>query len=103
MSGPRTSADALVWIREAVATSRYLTDPHFEQQARKRRFDVHDAKKIIATATACEPYTGQPLRADGTSWRVTGKALDGSTAKLGVEAFLDHLGKRVIFITIMDG
>ena len=39
MSGPKSSAEALVWIREAVAASRYLTDPHFEQQARKRRFD----------------------------------------------------------------
>jgi hypothetical protein len=44
---------------------------------------------------------GTPL-ADGTCWRVTGTALDGTGAKIGVEAFRDHLGRQVILITIMD-
>jgi len=64
---------------------------------------VNDAKKIIATATSCAEYLGATILAGGTPWRVTGTALDGTTAKLGVEAYKDHLGKQVILITIMDG
>jgi len=34
---------------------------------------------------------------------VTGTALDGTTAKVGVEAYKDHLGNQITLITIMDG
>ncbi len=103
MPGPTNAPDALSWIQEAVTASRYIVDPHFEKRARVRRFSVFDAKKIIATASVCEPYPdGVPL-AGGTSWRVTGLALDGTAAKVGVEAYRDHLGRQIILITIMDG
>lgn len=103
MPGPKSAGEALPWIQEAIAVGRYIVDAHFDKRARLRRFSVFDAKKIIATATACEPYLdGTPL-ANGTSWRVTGTALDGTLAKLGVEAFRDHLGRQIILITIMDG
>lgn len=43
------------------------------------------------------------MLAGGTSWRVTGIALDGTFAKVGVEAYRDHLGRQIILLTIMDG
>lgn len=64
---------------------------------------MNDAKKIIATATSCTEHPDATLLAGGTPWRVTGTALDGTTAKVGVEAYKDHLGKQIILITIMDG
>ena len=103
MPGPKTAADALAWIQDAVANSRYIVDPHFTDQAEARSFSVNDAKKIIATATACIPYPDGPNLAGGTGWRVVGIALDGSSAKVGVEAYRDHLGRWAILITIMDG
>ena len=103
MPGPLVPSEALAWIQDASAASRYIVDPHFAKRARARNFSVFDAKKIIATASSCERYRdGTPL-AGGTSWRVTGTALDGTIAKVGVEAFKDHLGKQIILITIMDG
>ena len=103
MPGPKDAADALAWIQAAMTKGRYLVDPHFVKRAQQRKFSVLDAKKIIATATSCDEYPDGTLLAGGTSWRVTGTALDGSTAKVGVEAYKDHLGKQVILITIMDG
>jgi hypothetical protein len=103
MSGPQNSTDALVWIQEAAAAGRYIVDPHFEKRSKIRNFSVHDAKKIVVTATSCTEYPDATLLAAGTAWRVTGTALDGTTAKIGVEAYKDHLGRQIIFITIMDG
>jgi hypothetical protein len=103
MPGPQNSTEALPWIQEAVAKNRYILDQHFIDQADARSFSVHDAKKIIATATACIPYPDGPNLAGGTGWRVVGIALDGSSAKVGVEAYKDHLGQWAILITIMDG
>src|SRR5690349_2753952 len=102
MPGPTNAADALVWIQDAITAGRYIVDAHFEKRARTRRFSVNDAKKIIATAISCAAYPDATLLAGGTSWRVTGTALDGTTAKVGVEAYKDHLGKQIILITIMD-
>lgn len=103
MPGPTNPADALAWIQEAITDGRYIVDAHFEKRARTRKFSVNDAKKIIATATSCSEYPDATILAGGTSWRVTGTALDGTTAKVGVEAYKDHLGKQIILITIMDG
>jgi hypothetical protein len=41
--------------------------------------------------------------AGGTAWRVTGLDTDGNVAMVGVEAFRDNLGRRVLLVTIMDG
>ena len=103
MPGPTNAADALTWIQEAIAAGRYIIDAHFEKRAKARSFSVNDAKKIIGTATACDVYPDATLLAGGTAWRVTGTALDATTAKVGVEAYKDHLGKQIILITIMDG
>lgn len=103
MPGPKNAAEALAWIQEAIVKNRYIVDSHFVDQALARSYGINDAKKVIATATACSPYPDGPNLAGGTGWRVVGIALDGSTAKVGVEAYKDHLGRWAILITIMDG
>jgi len=42
------------------------------------------------------------ILAGGTAWRVFGRDSDGDPAALGVEAFLDNLGRRILLITIME-
>ena len=103
MPGPTTSAQALQWVREALAARRYLIDPHFRDQCQRRRLTFLDAKKVVETATACIPYKPDrpPRTTSGTSWRVIGEDTEGTETKLGVEAFEDQLGRRVILITIM--
>ncbi|MDX2092984.1 MAG: hypothetical protein SFX73_34385 [Kofleriaceae bacterium] len=103
MPGPKTPAEALPWIQDAMSCGRYILDAHFQKRVQERRFSLHDAKKVVATATACIPYADGPVLAGGTTWRVVGTDLDGATAQLGVEAYKDHLGKWVIVVTIMDG
>lgn len=89
-------------IRDAVAAGRYYPQPHFRVRLSERRYNIEDAKKIIVTATACEPYPDGTPSCGGTCWRVFGRDLDGEEAKLGVEVFKDHLGYHVNLITIMD-
>lgn len=102
MPGPTNEAEALAWIQEALASAHYVIDPHFQKRALERGFSIFDAKRIAVSASRCELYAdGTPL-AGGSCWRVTGTALDGTVAKIGVEAFRDHLGRQVILITIMD-
>jgi hypothetical protein len=102
MPGPKTSRDALAWVKEAMAAGRYIPDPHFEKRCRQRGYSIFDAKRIAVTATGCTPYADAAILAGGTAWRVLGRDSDGSPAALGVEAFLDNLGRRVLLITIME-
>ena len=102
MPGPHSSKEALPWIQEAMAAGRYFPDPHFEKRCRERGFTVHHAKRVIKTATSCTPYPTQPLRAGGTAWTVKGTDLDGQMTEVGVEACRDHLGRRVILVTVRD-
>jgi hypothetical protein len=102
MPGPKTSADALIWVKDAMAAGRYIPDLHFEKRCRQRRYSIFDAKRIAATATTCEPYPEAKILAGGTSWRVFGRDSDGDPAALGVEAFLDSFGRQVLLITIME-
>jgi hypothetical protein len=85
-----------------MASGRYIPDPHFEKRCRSRRYSIFDAKRIAATATSCSPYADATILAGGTAWRVLGTDSDGDAASLGVEAFLDNLGRRVLLITIME-
>lgn len=103
LPGPKTADEALPWIQDAMANGRWILDPHFQKQAKARNYSVHDAKRVVATATACVPHPDGPKLAGGTPWRVTGTDLDGASSKVGVEAYKDHLGKHVILVTIMDG
>ena len=103
MAGPTQPKSALVWIRDAVRQGLYLPTPHFEQRCAQRRYSIFDAKKVVETATRCEPYIDHAPQAGGTGWRIFGNDSDGEPAMLGVEAYRDNMGRRVLLITIMDG
>jgi hypothetical protein len=87
-----SSRELSAQIQEAITAGRYIVDAHFEKRARTRKFSVNDAKKIIATATPCAEYPDATILAGGTSWRVTGTALDGTMAKVGLGA--DHASQN---------
>lgn len=101
MPGPGTETEALAWIQEAMAAARYIAHPHFDKRCRERQFTIFDARRIVATATACEAYSAPRIFADGTCWRLTGTDTDERVAQIGVEAFKDYLGRRVLLLTIM--
>jgi hypothetical protein len=103
MPGPTTAEEALAWIKEAMAAKRYITHQHFDKRRQERRFSIFDAHRVVETATACESYDAPRTFAGGTAWRVTGTDLKEAEAMVGVEAFKDHLGRRVLLVTIMDG
>jgi len=81
---------------------RYLAHPHFERRCRERNFGIADVRQVIATATSCVSYPDARSFHDGTSWRIVGQDTDGTTSALGVETFRDHMGRRVLLITVMD-
>jgi len=103
MPGPTTPTEAVAWVLDALENGRYFTTRHFDQRCSERKFTVFDAKRVARTAMSCEAYADAPVRAGGTAWRIRGTATDGSAAAIGVEAFKDHLGRRVLLITVMDG
>jgi hypothetical protein len=98
--GPTEAKEALEWIREAVAAGRYLTHPHLWTRCRQRDVSLWEVKQGIRSATTCAPYAERKSTAGGTNWRVTGRTRDGETLTVGVEAFLDHLGRRALLITV---
>lgn len=100
VSGPTTSAEALAWAQEAMRAHRYLSDPHFDGRCRQRQLSVRDARSAILGATRCIPYADHTPLAGGTCWRILGPDTDGEETGVGVEAFLDHLGRRVLLVTI---
>ena len=71
----------------------------FTDRCRKRRISFQDARHAIALATRCAPYARVPL-ADGTCWRLWGFDLDGEETAIGFEAFKDHLGRRILLMTV---
>ncbi len=98
---PVDAATALAWIQEATLNGRYVVDGHFLMRSRQRRISLQDAKHAIFHATKCAEYHAQqPPLAGGTSWRVTGPDLDGQATSIGIEAFVDHLGRRTLLITV---
>jgi hypothetical protein len=102
VSGPTTPDEALAWAKECMTSGLYYLDPHCEKRMAKRRITIWDIKRVVATSTTCEAYPGwQPLNDGGTSWRLTGTDSAGEDTKVGFEAFRNHLGKRVLLVTVM--
>jgi hypothetical protein len=103
MRGPKTKGEALAWAQEAMQRARYrLAESHFGERSEARNFTIFDAKRVIATATKCEPYaSGQP-RNGGSCWRIFGEDLDGVMTGVGIELFRDHLGKVIVLVTLVD-
>jgi hypothetical protein len=97
---PSTAGEALSWAREALGAGRYWVVDHARDRQRQRGVTVADMKHIIKKATDCESYRDGIPRFGGTCWRVTGPSLDEITTSIGVEVYVDHLGKRVVIVTV---
>lgn len=97
--GPTTPEEALAWAQEALAAGHYIIDPHFSDRCRKRRISFQDARHAVVLAVRCAPYERAPL-AGGTCWRLWGPDLDEEETTIGFEAFKDHLGRRILLMTV---
>jgi hypothetical protein len=99
--GPKTSAEALAWVQEAVAAGRYLVhEPHFSRRCADRNVSLPDWKKAVREARSCDQYAHRDPTCGGTNWRVTGQDIEGDDLTIAVEAFRDRLGQRVLLITV---
>jgi hypothetical protein len=99
MAGPRTAAEAIRWAQTAIANAHYLAhEPHFSNQCAKRRVSPSDWRKAIRTARRCKP-SDRPPTCGGTSWLLIGTDLEGDELSVAVEAFADHLGRRILLVT----
>jgi hypothetical protein len=98
---PTTTTDALLWIQEALLARRYIVDPHFSKRMSDRNIAFRSVWYAIRNAHVCAAYVpDRGSLAGGTSWRVMGKDHQGAEISVGLEAFVDHLGRRVLLITV---
>lgn len=101
VSGPTNESEALLWAQEAICAGRYIIDAHFSRRCLQRKVSFADAKRAILKATNCQSYVpNRSSLAGGTSWRITGPDYEEQDTSVGIEAFQDHLGRRIILITI---
>jgi hypothetical protein len=98
---PVTAAEALLWTKEAMLAARYLVDPHVRKRMAQRAILWRSLWYAIKNASVCLPYVpDEGPHLGGTSWRVIGPDHDGELLNVGVETFVDHLGRRVLLLTI---
>src|SRR4051794_11082636 len=100
---PRSAAEALAWAQEAMTSKprRYLFDTHVYLRMHDRNVSDRSIWYAIKNATICVTYMpdhGQLT--DGTAWRITGPDHEGEETSVGVETFVDHLGRRLMIITV---
>jgi hypothetical protein len=98
---PTTASEALVWAKEAMIAGRYLVDPHVRKRMVERAVEWRSIWYALKNAAVCLPYAPDGGgRLGGTSWRVIGPDHDGEDVTVGVETFVDHLGRRVLLLTV---
>jgi hypothetical protein len=98
---PSSPAAALLWTKEAMIAGRYLVDPHIQKRMVQRAILWRSLWYAIRSATVCQPYApDEDAHLGGTSWRVIGLDHEGEEINVGVETFVDHLGRRVLLLTI---
>lgn len=102
IAAPTTSTAALAWTQNALANGRYYAhEPHFSKRCAQRSVTLRDVKLAVRRATSCEAYT--PERGalyGGTTWRVIGPDAEGDLLSVGIECFEDHLGQKVLLMTV---
>jgi hypothetical protein len=98
---PTDPAECIGWVKEAVSNGRHIIDDHYYKRCQERGFSTRVWRRVLYTAISCTQYIPDkgPL-AGGTSWRIIGLDFDGKEAAIGVETFVDHLGRRVLIITV---
>lgn len=100
---PSTAAEALAWAQEAMTSTprRYLFDTHVYLRMRDRNVTDRSIWYAIRNAKRCVPYVPENGQlTDGTAWRITGPDHEGDETSVGVETFVDHLGRRLLIITV---
>lgn len=100
---PRTAAEALAWAQEAMTSKprRYLLDTHVYLRMHDRNISDRSIWYAIRNATNCVPYAPERGQlTDGTAWRITGPDDEGEETSVGVETFVDQLGRRLMIITV---
>lgn len=100
---PKSPEEALAWAQAAMTSSprRYLIDTHVYIRLAQRQMTDRSIWYAIKNATTCSSYLpDRPLLTDGTSWRITGLDHEGVSTSVGVETFVDHLGNRLLIITV---
>lgn len=98
---PTTAAEALVWAQEAMVARRYIVDSHVYLRKHQRNITDRSIWYAIKNATDCKPYEPENgLLTEGTAWRITGPDHDEEMTSVGVETFVDHLGRRLMIITV---
>ncbi|MFO0756578.1 MAG: hypothetical protein U0359_08815 [Byssovorax sp.] len=80
---------------------RYLFDTHVYIRMHQRNVSDRSIWYAIKNATSCLPYVpDRGQLTDGTAWRISGPDHEGDLLSVGVETFLDHLGRRLMIITV---
>lgn len=100
---PKTAAEALAWAREAMVSKprRYLFDTHVYLRMHDRNISDRSIWYALKNATSCKEYVPEKGRlTDSTAWRITGADHEGVETSVGVETFVDHLGRRMLIITV---
>lgn len=101
MPGPKTSAEAIAWIREVIPAGRYVVSVHMRDRLRDRHLDMEDVFTAVDHATACERYVKGKAEHGGSCWRLIGPNVDGDQEiALGIEAYMDKKGRRCVLCTI---
>jgi hypothetical protein len=102
-SAPTTPEDALRWAKEAIAAKprRFLLDTHVYVRMAQRDISERSIWHALNNAHTCVAFVpDRPPLTSGTSWRITGPDHEGDETSVGVEAFTDHLGRRLLIITV---
>jgi hypothetical protein len=98
---PTTASEALRWAQAAMLDARYLVDPHMRKRMVQRRVLWRSIWYAVKNATVCVPYAPDGgAHLEGTSWRILGVDPEGEELAVGVEAFVDHLGRRILLLTV---
>lgn len=100
-SPPTNPADAVGWVRDAVANGQHIVDEHYYKRCHQRRISPRAWRRVVETVISCASYSPEngPL-AGGTSWRIVGLDYVDEETTIGVETFADHLGRRALIITV---
>jgi hypothetical protein len=100
LMGPATAEEALVWAKLALDARRYWPIDHTFHDRQPQRRISKDMKYVIRNATSCESHPEGRVTEGGTCWRITGLDLDEVETSIGVEISRDHLGCRVVIVTV---
>jgi hypothetical protein len=68
--------------------------------AARRHGRRHEEHRQEGEGDGLRGVSGGIPRFGGTCWRVTGPSLDEITTSIGVEVYVDHLGKRLVIATV---